>query len=273
MLRLFKKSLKTGIVTTSYPQQPDFPAEGFRGLPTWAQERCQRCGNCAEVCPSGAIALKQGTVGSPNSSWYWALDPKRCLFCGYCAEDCPNGALTLSTEFELAESAQSAGRIDESAANSGSLGSVGSVGGTGSESGDITRIFGRSVHIRHLDAGSCNGCEWEMTTLTGPVYDVQRLGFDFVASPRHADVLMVTGPVTRNLEIAALKTYKAVPAPKLVVAVGTCACSGGICGKSYTSAGGVNHILHVDVYIPGCPPRPQALIQGLLKAVGRSNKP
>ncbi|MHB1405446.1 MAG: NADH-quinone oxidoreductase subunit NuoB [Desulfitobacteriaceae bacterium] len=249
MLRLFKKSLKTGIVTTSYPQQPDFPAEGFRGLPTWSQERCQRCGNCAEVCPVGGIVLKRGA----QDYSYWSLDPKSCLFCGYCAEDCPCGAITLSTEFELAESAQSAGRIDESAAN-------------------ITRIFGRSVHIRHLDAGSCNGCDWEMTTLTGPVYDVQRLGFDFVASPRHADVLMVTGPVTRNLEIAALKTYKAVPAPKLVVAVGSCACSGGICGKSYTSAGGVNHILPVDVYVPGCPPRPQALIQGLLKAVGRRNE-
>lgn len=269
MLRLFKKSLKTGIVTTSYPQQPDFPAEGFRGLPAWAQERCQRCGNCAEVCPVGGIVLKRGA----QDFSYWSLDPKSCLFCGYCAEDCPSGAITLGREFELAESAQSAGRTDESAANSESLGSTGGIGSTDGESGDITRIFGRSVHIRHLDAGSCNGCDWEMTTLTGPVYDVQRLGFDFVASPRHADVLMVTGPVTRNLEIAALKTYKAVPAPKLVVAVGTCACSGGICGKSYTSAGGVNHILPVDVYIPGCPPRPQALIQGLLKAVGRSNKP
>jgi Ni,Fe-hydrogenase III small subunit len=106
--------------------------------------------------------------------------------------------------------------------------------------------------------------------LVGPVYDIQRLGFDFVASPRHADVLMVTGPVTRNLEIAVHKTFAATPSPKLVLAVGTCACSGGICGKSYASSGGVENIIPVDVFIPGCPPRPQALIQGLLKAIGKA---
>lgn len=251
MLRLFQKSIKTGIVTTFYPEQPDFPAKGFRGLPARAQEKCHQCGNCAEVCLSGAITVRQGD--SNTSGVFWTLDPKRCLFCGYCAEDCPSGAITMGREFELAERAEMPELAD----------------GVKSESDNVKKIFGRSVHIRHLDAGSCNGCDWEMTTLTGPVYDVQRLGFDFVASPRHADILMVTGPVTRNLEIAALKTYRATPAPKLVVAVGTCACSGGICGKNYTSAGGVNQILPVDVYIPGCPPRPQALIRGLLKAVGR----
>lgn len=237
MLRLFKKSLQTGIVTTAYPAEPDIPAPGFRGLPQWQGEKCQKCGRCAQVCPTGAI--RTGAV-TPES--FWSLDPKKCIFCGYCADHCQNQAVVHGDDYELAESA-----VPEA----------------------VPKIFGRSVHIRHLDSGSCNGCDWEMTTLTGPVYDVQRLGFDFVASPRHADILMVTGPVTRNLEIAARKTYSATPAPKMVVAVGTCACSGGICGKSYASAGGVNHILPVDLYIPGCPPRPQALIQGLLKAVGR----
>lgn len=131
------------------------------------------------------------------------------------------------------------------------------------------RIFRKSAQIRHVDAGSCNGCDWEMTHLLNPVYDIQRLGLDFVASPRHADILMVTGGVTRNLEEAVKKTYAATPAPKLVVAAGTCACSGGLCGNSYAVAGGVDKVIPVDVYIPGCPPRPQALIYGLLKALDK----
>ncbi|HMA37771.1 MAG TPA: NADH-quinone oxidoreductase subunit B family protein [Chloroflexia bacterium] len=135
----------------------------------------------------------------------------------------------------------------------------------------IARIFGRSLHIRHLDAGSCNGCDWEIQALLNPIYDIQRLGIDFVASPRHADLLLVTGTVTRNLAAAVQATYEAVPAPRLVVAVGACACSGGLFHDSYASASpaGLDRILPVDVYIPGNPPRPSALIQGLLLAVDR----
>lgn len=233
MLRLFKKSWQTGTVTTAYSEQGDVPPQGFRGLPEWRQEKCTQCGLCAAQCPTKAISLEQ--QGS-----YWSVEPKKCLFCGYCEDVCAEKALAMGSGYELTEKNDKAGKI-----------------------------FGKSVHIRHLDSGSCNGCDWEMVNLTGPVYDIQRLGFDFVASPRHADVLMVTGPVTRNLEIAVRKTFEATPSPKLVLAVGVCACSGGICGRSYASAGGVDNILPVDAYIPGCPPRPQALIQGLLKAVGR----
>ncbi len=133
----------------------------------------------------------------------------------------------------------------------------------------IRRLLRRSLHIRHLDAGSCNGCDWEIQALLGPVYDIQRLGIDVVASPRHADLLLVTGSVTRNLEQAARMTFEAMPGPRLVVAVGACACGGGVLQGSYCTAGGVPNVLPVDVYIPGCPPRPQALIQGLLVALDR----
>jgi len=127
----------------------------------------------------------------------------------------------------------------------------------------------RSLHIRHLDSGSCNGCDWELTALLNPVYDIQRLGIDFVASPRHADLLLVTGVMTRNLEEAARLAYEAMPEPRLVVAVGACAVGGGVFSQSYAAQGAVEPVLPVDVFIPGCPPRPEALIHGLLLAVGR----
>lgn len=136
----------------------------------------------------------------------------------------------------------------------------------------ITHAFGSSLHIRHVDVGSCNGCDWEMVALNNPIYDLQRFGIDFVASPRHADMLMVTGVVTRNLEIALRKTYAATPEPKLVVAVGACACGGAVFKKAYNVVGVVNDIVPVDVYIPGCPPRPEALIYGLLEAVDKFSK-
>ena len=127
----------------------------------------------------------------------------------------------------------------------------------------------RSLHVRHLDTGACNGCDWEIAALMNPVYDIQRLGIDFVASPRHADLLLVTGVMTRNLAEAALLTYEAMPEPRLVVAVGACAVGGGVFAHTYAAAGAVSPTLPVDVFVPGCPPRPEALIHGLLVAVGR----
>jgi len=133
----------------------------------------------------------------------------------------------------------------------------------------IQRTLRRSLHVRHLDAGSCNGCDWEIAALLNPYHDVQRLGIDFVASPRHADLLLVTGIMTRNLEEAARRTYEAMPEPRLVVAVGACAISGGVFAGTYAGRDGISEVLPVDVYVSGCPPRPEALIQGLLVAVGR----
>ncbi len=133
----------------------------------------------------------------------------------------------------------------------------------------IQKIFGRSLAIREVDAGSCNACEVEVNALSNPVYDIERFGFHIVASPRHADMLLVTGPVTRNMELALLKTYNATPSPKLVAAMGSCACNGGIFGDTYASMGGVDKVIPVDVYIPGCPPRPQAVIFGLMVAIDK----
>jgi Ni,Fe-hydrogenase III small subunit len=128
-------------------------------------------------------------------------------------------------------------------------------------------ILGRSLAIREVDAGSCNGCEVEVNALSNPVYDIERLGMHIVASPRHADLLLVTGPVTRNMELPLIKTYQAMPGPRLVAAMGVCAISGGMFRESYCCRKGVGEVLPVDVYIPGCPPRPQAIIQGLMEVL------
>ena len=131
----------------------------------------------------------------------------------------------------------------------------------------VRQLFGRSLHIREVDAGSCNGCEVEITALNNPIYDVERFGVHFVASPRHADMLLVTGPVTRNMEIALKRTYEATPPPKLVVAVGDCGFNGGIFGKSYASLGGIGDVIPVNAFIPGCPPKPVDLLQGILRVI------
>lgn len=133
----------------------------------------------------------------------------------------------------------------------------------------IKKAFGRSLAIREVDAGSCNGCEVEVNALTNAIYDIERFGLHIVASPRHADMLLVTGPVTRNMEHALRQTYAATPAPKLVVAMGVCARDGGIFKGSYAVLGGVANVLPVDVYIPGCPPTPEAIIQGIMLALDR----
>ena len=137
--------------------------------------------------------------------------------------------------------------------------------------------LGRSLSVRHVDAGSCNGCELEIHACNGPHYNLERFGIRFVASPRHADLLLVTGPVSRHMETALRRTYDATPEPKLVVAIGDCGASGGIFGESYASRGAVSSVIPVDVVVPGCPPAPEAIIQGMLTAVsgasGRRSSP
>jgi Ni,Fe-hydrogenase III small subunit len=132
---------------------------------------------------------------------------------------------------------------------------------------EALRLLGRALAIRHVDAGSCNGCELEIHALNNPYYNLEGLGIKFVASPRHADLLLVTGPVSRNMEVALRRTYDATPEPKLVVAVGDCGCDGGIFGESYASRGRVANVIPVDVAVPGCPPAPVAIIQAILTAV------
>ena len=135
---------------------------------------------------------------------------------------------------------------------------------------EVLRRLGRALTIRHVDAGSCNGCELEIHALGNPYYNLEGLGIKFVASPRHADLLLVTGPVSKHMAIALRRTYEATPDPKLVVAVGDCGCTGGIFGESYASLGRVANVIPVDVAIPGCPPTPTALLQGILAAIGKA---
>jgi len=132
---------------------------------------------------------------------------------------------------------------------------------------EVLRLFGRALAIRHVDAGSCNGCELEINALNNPYYNLEGQGIKFVASPRHADLLLVTGPVSRNMEVALRRTYEAVPEPKLVVAVGDCGCDGGIFGENYASRGRVANVIPVDVAVPGCPPAPAAILQAIVTAV------
>jgi Ni,Fe-hydrogenase III small subunit len=133
--------------------------------------------------------------------------------------------------------------------------------------GDVLRHFGGALTIRHVDAGSCNGCELEINSLNNPYYNLEGLGIRFVASPRHADLLLVTGPVSANMEVALRRTYDAMPEPRLVVATGDCGCTGGIFGESYASRGRVSNVIPVDVAVPGCPPTPLAILQGILTAI------
>ena len=131
----------------------------------------------------------------------------------------------------------------------------------------IRAVLGRALCIRHVDAGSCNGCELEIHALNNPLYNIEGLGIRFVASPRHADLLLVTGPVSRHMEIALQRTYRATPDPKLVVAIGDCGCTGGVFGESYASCGRVSNVIPVDVAVPGCPPTPTRLLEGILAAI------
>jgi len=223
------------------------------------------------VCPTGALS-ERFDAGRRHV----ALDLARCVFCGRCAEDPWAGAVTMGRDFELAARCRDDLRI-EVVADDLTIPAAESAAGPTPDpnaeaaraASEIHRVLGRSLHLRHLDAGSCNACDWELAALLNPVYDVRRLGIDFVASPRHADGVVVTGPVTRNLETAVRRTIEAVPDPRIVIAVGACAASGGIVGEGYASAGGVDKVLPVDVYIPGCPPRPEAIIFGILVALGR----
>ena len=134
----------------------------------------------------------------------------------------------------------------------------------------IQRILGRALCIRHVDAGSCNGCELEIHAVNNPIYNIEGLGIRFVASPRHADLLLVTGPVSRHMQTALLRTYEAMPDPKLVVAIGDCGCTGGMFGESYASCGRVANVIPVDVTVPGCPPSPTRILAGVLTAISRA---
>lgn len=278
MFKIINETIRTGIVTCDYPKAAAHVAEGYRGLPKIDFSAWQDALSAAAACPTGAIAVKDR-----DGLRDVIVDYGLCVFCGLCAEAPPQGAIQITPEFELAVedrkdlivTAQYSLNHDGSHGKLTSLLSGAPAGEPAAERAGrklkekISALLGRSLAIREVDAGSCNGCELEIHALNNPIYDIERFGIHFVASPRHADMLLVTGPVTRNMEVALKKTYLATPDPKLVVAVGACGISGGIFGKNYASLGGVDQVIPVDVYIPGCPPRPQALLQGILLAIGR----
>lgn len=271
MFRLIAHSLKTGILTEPHP----FTSRPSFGFPVFDFARCTACEACARACPTGAIQASAPVPGQLKLSVSYAA----CIQCRECVTECPEQAVSPGRDFEVAaytrEQLTHTASFEVDSAGRGTFQGLESRPGPGlGESAARLRerirgLLGRSLHVRQVDAGSCNGCELEITATTNPVFDLERFGIHFVASPRHADLLLVTGPVTRNMEIALRRTYEATPEPRVVVAVGACGCSGGIFGEgTYASLGGVDRVVPVDVYVPGCPPRPQAILNGLLVAMG-----
>ena len=198
--------------------------------------QCNGCGACAAACPVQALTV---VGGKPQ------IDYKKCIFCGKCVEACAAKALSHTNREALAEIlVESQAAVSEA----------------------VMAKLGRSLHVRHVDAGSCNACDFEMGATSNPVYDLHRYGIAFVASPRHADMIMVTGVVTRNLEQALRMTYAAMPEPRLVMACGACAAGGTTYGSTYAIVGKVSDVVPVDIAVPGCPPRPSAMIVALCAA-------
>lgn len=272
MFKIIVDSLTTGIITERDP----FDSRPAFGFPVIDFARCTSCGECARACPTGAIGLEAPAPGRRML----ALSYAACIQCRACVVACPEQAVSEGRTPEVAayrrdQLTQTARFGVDATTGRGTFQRMEvQPGPTVEESADRLRArihgrLGRSLHVRQVDAGSCNGCELEIAATTNPLFDLERFGIHFVASPRHADVLLVTGPVTRNMEVAVQRTYEATPEPRIVVAVGACGCSGGIFGEgTYASVGGVDRVLPVDVYIPGCPPRPQAILNGLLVAMG-----
>lgn len=279
MFETLRQSLKTGVVTTSYPATPAEVSRHARGRPEidWANWKDAR--PAAAICPTGAIECRDESATRTAT-----LDLGKCIFCGLCADVDP--AIRMTSQCELAAGTRqelrhtARYRLNDDGTHHRLLAAPVAVDANpeaidavGRElQSHIRSLLGRSLHIREVDAGSCNGCEVEIHGLNSPVYDIERFGIHFVASPRHADMLLVTGPVTRNMELALRKTYDATPAPRLVVAVGACGCSGGIFGQNYATCGAVDAVIPVDVYVPGCPPNPHALLHGILRAIGRLDR-
>jgi Ni,Fe-hydrogenase III small subunit/formate hydrogenlyase subunit 6/NADH:ubiquinone oxidoreductase subunit I len=273
MFKILQKTFSVGTATANYPRIAPHLAEQFRGCPEFDFVAWSDARPAVDACPTGAIA-----VCDHDGIRQVTVDYGRCIFCGECAEASSDGAVRMTQQFEfvatdrrdLVLTAAYALHPDGSHAALQSATSGPSAEELGKRiEAAIHNLLGRSLSIRQVDAGSCNGCEQEIVALNNPVHDIERFGIHFVASPRHADMLLVTGPVTRNMELALRKTWAATPDPKVVVAVGACGISGGIFGTNYASLGGVDAVIPVDVYIPGCPPRPEALLHGILLALGQ----
>jgi Ni,Fe-hydrogenase III small subunit/formate hydrogenlyase subunit 6/NADH:ubiquinone oxidoreductase subunit I len=253
MLKASVARIRQGYRTIDYPAStPALPAR-FRGLPVVDPARCPSgCRECADACPTDAIRIEA------DGSSRVELDLGRCLFCTDCVEACPAGAIRYTQDHRLAvrrredlvlgeEGLRLAGALDDTA----------------------RRLFGRSLRLRQVSAGGCNGCEADTNVLSTVVFDLGRFGIQFVASPRHADGLLITGPVTANMRLALEKTWAAVPPPRIVIAVGACAISGGPYADHPGTANGAAAVVPVDLLVPGCPPHPLTILDGMLRLLGR----
>jgi Ni,Fe-hydrogenase III small subunit/NAD-dependent dihydropyrimidine dehydrogenase PreA subunit len=255
MFKTLLARARQGYRTGTYPAgDPVLPAL-FRGRPKIDPARCSggNCGDCIEACPTGALSVGEAGLG---------LDLGRCIFCGECGSTCAAGAISFTGDWRLAGSGRA-----ELVMTEGAGPQVEALGRR------LRRLVGRSLRLRQVSAGGCNGCEVEANALGNIVFDAGRFGIEFVASPRHADGILVTGPVTQNMREALLITYEAVADPRLVIATGACAISGGLFRGRAEVADGVEGLLPVDLYIPGCPPHPITILDGLLRLLGRIGDP
>lgn len=252
MLKVILARLQQGHRTMRYPDgpPPEMP-DRFRGRPTIDVTKCRDgCRACVEACPTGALTVTDTA----------RIDLGRCLFCADCATACPQQAIAYSRDYRLATRARQdlvIGQDRQVPILAAAL------------DAKLRKLFGRSLQLRQVSAGGCNACEADVNVLSTVGWDLGRFGIQVVASPRHADGLLITGPVTRNMELALQKTYDAVPAPKIVIAVGACAISGGPYSGHDQVVNGADAVLPVDLYIPGCPPHPLTILDGLLRLLGR----
>jgi len=227
---------------------PTLP-ERYRGRPEMDATRCpDDCRECVQACPTQAITTEGGLQ----------LDLGRCLFCTECVDACPEGALRHTQDYRMATS-----RRADLVLTSGEMKLAGRM------ADELHRILGRALRLREVSAGSCNACDLDTNVLNTVGWDLSRFGIQFVASPRHADGLVVTGAISRNMYAALLGTYEAVPKPRIVIALGACAISGGPFRESPDVLNGVEEILPIDLYVPGCPPHPLTILDGILRLIGR----